>query len=83
MLQTSAPDLTSELAVFEQLRAELLATAPGQYVLIHGAEAAGTYPTAMAAVNAGYARFGHVPFLVKQIVPVDTPAQFATPMVGA
>jgi hypothetical protein len=81
MLQTSAQDLTLELATFERLKPELLAAAPGQYVLIHGDEAAGTFPTAMAAVEAGYQRFGHVPLLVKQIVAVERPAQFATPMI--
>jgi hypothetical protein len=83
MLQTNAPDLTLELATFEHLRPHLLATAAGQYVLIHGDKSAGTYSEAMAAVEAGYARFGHVPFLVRQIVPLDTPAEFVTPLVGA
>jgi hypothetical protein len=83
MAVVDAPHWTAELAVFEQLRKELLATAPGQYALIHAGDLAGTYPTAMEAVAAGYARFGHVPLLVKQIVPVDTPAPFATPMVSA
>lgn len=83
MLRTNAPDLTLELGTFDRLRPYLLATAAGQYVLIHGDESAGTYPTDMAAVEAGYARFGHVPFLVKQILPVDPPAEFVTPLIGA
>jgi hypothetical protein len=80
MAVQTAPSLEPELAAFERLRGELLATAPGQYALLHKEDLVGTFPTAMAAVNAGYARFGHVPLLVKQIVAVDTPLLFATPL---
>jgi hypothetical protein len=81
-LQTSGPRLELELATYEQHRAALLASARGKFALIHQDQLAGVFDTQMAAIQAGYERFGHVPLLVKQVVPVDTPLPFATPLVS-
>jgi hypothetical protein len=65
--------LERELATFHAKLPELLATAAGKYVLIHGAEVAGAWDTKAQALEEGYRRFGLEPFLVKQLVAVEQP----------
>jgi hypothetical protein len=65
--------LERELATFHVKLPELLATAAGQYVLIHGDEVAGVYGTWGEASDAGYERFGLDAVLVKQIVEHEEP----------
>jgi hypothetical protein len=67
-----------ELATFEATKDRLLTEAGGHYVLIRGDEIVGTYESYNDAVDEGYRHFGNVPFLVKQIVPVEIPLDFAT-----
>ncbi len=81
-LQASEPHLQDELATYDQHRDELLKQAAGKFVLVHGTAIAGVFESQMQAVNAGYERFGNVPFLVKQVVAVETPLIFATPLLG-
>ena len=82
-LQTNTPRLKRELDTYAAHRDELLREAHGKFVLIHGTELAGIYDSQMAAIAAGYGRFGNVPFLVKQIVPVETPLPFSAPLIDA
>jgi hypothetical protein len=81
-IQASEPHLQDELTTYQQHRDDLLEQAAGKFVLIHGTVIAGLFESQMQAVNAGYERFGNVPFLVKRIVSVETPLVFATPLVG-
>lgn len=74
--------LGTELETYAAHKAELLAFANGQYVLIHGAEVGGTFETEQDAVNRGYGQYGNVPFLVKQVVEVDQPANFVSGLVA-
>jgi hypothetical protein len=70
--------LEDELATYERHRAELLGSAQGKFVLIHDGEIGGVYDSKMDAINQGYEKFGVVPFLVKQIVPVEAPLNFTS-----
>ncbi len=46
---------------------------PGKFVLIHGADVLAADETKHDAIAAGYETFGNVPFLVKQVVPMEFP----------
>ena len=71
--------LDTELRTYAAHRAELLRRAEGQYVLIHGDAVIGTYDTEIAAIAAGYAQFGNVPFLVREIAAIETAVMFTSP----
>ena len=77
---TTIPE--AELKAYEQHKNELLATARGKFVLIRGTEVLGVYDSKMDAIAQGYKQFGNVPFLVKQIVEVETPQNFISPHLG-
>lgn len=59
----------------ETYRRELpgLLTREGQHVLIHGDAVAGVFPSRDDALLAGYERYDHAPFLVKQIRANEPP----------
>lgn len=62
--------LEHELAVYKEHLLELLPS-EGQFVVIKDREIAGIYPTLDEAPNAGYSKYGPVPFLVKKIQRVE------------
>ena len=62
--------LEIELATYQSHLVELLAS-EGKFVLIHGQEIGGQFDTYEQAREAGYERYGLVPFLVKQIHRVE------------
>lgn len=68
--------LETELRTYEANKDRLLSQAPAKFVLIRGDEVAGTFAAQEDAVAEGYRRWGNVPFLVKQIVAIDTPLNF-------
>ncbi len=68
--------LEVELKTYEENKERLLTQASAKFVLIRGSEVAGTFAAQEDAVSEGYRRWGNVPFLVKQIVAVDTPLNF-------
>lgn len=74
--------LADELATYEQLKPQLIAEAEGKYVLIKGTKLAGVYPSAGEAIAAGYQRFGNVPFLVQQILPVEATERLASGLIS-
>lgn len=65
--------LERELNTYEKQREQLLANHEGMFVLIHADEAVGVFESQADAIAQGYERFGNVPFLVRQIVRVETP----------
>jgi hypothetical protein len=83
MESAATAQLRQEIECFEKNRFELLARAAGEYVLIKGAEIAGTFASESEAVGAGYRRYGNEAFLVKHIVEADLPLTFATFNLGA
>jgi len=68
--------LATELATYAREREALLASAENKFVLIRKDEVVGAYDSQSDAVNEGYRHFGNVPFLVKQVLRVETPARF-------
>lgn len=70
--------LGAEIKTYEQQRDSLLGTSEGKFVLIRGNQVVGIYDSKMDAIAAGYQQFGNVPFLVKQIVKVETPQNFVS-----
>jgi len=65
---TVMENLQEELAYFGEIKASLLKTNAGQFVLIKGRENAGAFTTAEQAYEAGIKKYGAVSFLVKQIL---------------
>jgi hypothetical protein len=65
--------LTVELKTFAAHKAELLATARGQFALVHLTKILDTFDTQNDAIAEGYRRLGNVPFLTKQILEVELP----------
>ena len=63
--------LGREMATYKARKDEFLATHPGEYVLIHGDEVVGFWPTRGEALDVGYRRFGSVPMLAKKVVEKD------------
>ena len=59
--------LETELALFEQMKADLLKNHEGKFVLIRGSEFLGAYDTAQNAYAEGVKRFGRAAFLVKKV----------------
>ena len=74
--------LKDELRTFESRRDELLGTSLGRWVLIHDGELVGAFETQADAINVGFQRFGNVPFLVKQVVPVEVPQDYVSNHLG-
>ena len=68
--------LDAELQTYEKNRESLLGSADGKFVLIKGEQVIGVYESEMDAINQGYRQLGHVPFLVKQVLKIDTPLNF-------
>ena len=64
---TSTTPLETELKTYDAHLAELLTSDAGRHVLIRGETIVGTYDTYGDTLQAGYEKFGLVPFLVKRI----------------
>jgi len=74
--------LKKELGVYEAQKAELIGKSKGKFVLIKNEEVIDIFDTQIDAIRQGYERFGNVPFLVKQIVEVETPQNFTSNLLG-
>ena len=74
--------LKTELETFENHQEKLLEEAAGAYALVHGENLVGSYKDESDAISEGYRQFGNVPFLVKLIAQVETPANFVNNNLG-
>ena len=74
--------LDQELQTYEEKKNELLARARGKFVLIKEDRIEDIFDTETDAIRQGYERFGNEPFLVKEIVEVEIPVQFASNLLG-
>lgn len=74
--------LGAELETYERHRDELLGKSEGKFALIHGNQIVGIFDSKKDAIEQGYERFGNIPFLVKQIVKVETPQNFVSNLLG-
>jgi len=70
--------LETELKTYEAHKQELLGNSGGKFVLIKDGKIEGVFDSRMDAVRQGYTSFGNVPFLVKQVNPVDAPQNFTS-----
>lgn len=74
--------LSEENAFFEAQKEALLKTHEGQFALVSGQELLGTYTTEAEAYQAGLARLGNRPFLIRQIRSEEPPLQAPVLFVG-
>lgn len=68
--------LEQELAFYAEKLGDLLEH-EGKFVLIHGHDVIGFWPTADEALQVGYDRFGLEPFLVKEVARHEQPKYFS------
>lgn len=83
LIDTSESDfvLKKELETYEAHKNELLAKSKGKFVLIKGDKVIDVFNDWMDAIAQGYKQFGYVPLLVKEIVEVEIPISFSSPIV--
>ena len=70
--------LDIELETFNRNRTALLGQARGKFALIKGDRIVDLFESQQDAINRGYKEFGNEPFLVKQILEVDTLENFTS-----
>jgi hypothetical protein len=63
--------LEKELALYAQIKADLLKNHAGKFVLIKDEDFIGAYDSAENAYGEGVKRFGRGPFLVKKVTEQD------------
>jgi hypothetical protein len=68
-----ARTLKKEFETYERTREHLLATHKGEFVLIYNSDVIGCFGSEREAIDEGYRRLGHVPFLVKEICEFEEP----------
>ena len=74
--------LEVERRFFEANRERLMNEGAGKFVLIKGRKVYGFYETKFDAIDAGYERFGNVPFFVHKVTEVQEPVQVISHLVG-
>lgn len=74
--------LQTEIETFEKNREALIAAAEGKFALVFDGEVRGTYNDERDAIAEGYKAYGNVPFLVRQILPIETPINFVSSNLG-
>ena len=70
--------LATELRTYGRELETLLGTHEGKYVVIRGEQVLGALDSQLDAIAWGYRELGNVPFLVKQVVKVETPLNFVS-----
>lgn len=74
--------LATELKTYKENLETLLGTQEGKFVVIQGEKVLGTFDTQLDAIRWGYRELGNVPFLVKQVIKVETPLDFVSNLLG-
>ena len=74
--------LKNELNAYTKQKRELVGKSKEKFVLIKGSKVFDVFDTKNDAISQGYERFGNVPFLVKQILEVETPQNFTSNLLG-
>jgi len=75
--------LKTERRFFEENRRQLLQKAAGRFVLIKGRKVSGFFEAKFEAIEAGYERFGNVPFFVHKVTEVEEPVSIVSYLVTA
>jgi hypothetical protein len=74
--------LSAELETFEKHRDQLVGKSEGRFALVYKDQIVGVFDSERDAIAQGYERFGNVPFLVKQVLKVETPENFASSLLA-
>lgn len=74
--------LQKEIATYTAQKNVLVGTSRGKFVLIKGEQMLDIFDVKIDAIRQGYERLGDVPFLVKQVVEVETPQNFTSNLLG-
>ena len=74
--------LATERRFFEQNRARLMKESAGKFALIKGRRIYGFFEAKFDAIDAGYERFGNVPFFVHKVTMIEEPANIVSHLVG-
>ena len=74
--------LETERRFFEESRDWLMQKNAGKFVLIKGRRIYGFYEAKFDAIDAGYERFGNVPFFVHKITAVEEPVSVVSHLIG-
>ena len=74
--------LRNELNTYDKQKNELIGKSKGKFVLIKDNQIIDVFETKNDAIRQGYERLGNVPFLVKQILEVETPQNFTSNLLG-
>ena len=74
--------LEKELTTFEMNKGELIGKSKGKFALIKDDKIIGVFDAKIDAIRQGYQVLGNVPFLVKQIVEIETPQNFTSNLIG-
>jgi len=74
--------LRIERAYFDEHRENLLKLGRGRFVLIKGRKVYGFFDTKFDAIDAGYEKFGNVPYFVHKVSEVDEPVVIASHLLG-
>jgi len=74
--------LATELKTYAEKLETLLGTHEGKFVIIRGDQMLGTFDSQLDAIAGGYRQLGNVPFLVKQVVKIETPLNFVSNLLG-
>lgn len=77
--QEKPADLERELAAFHAALPELLSE-EGKFALVIGDDVVSTFESYADAIQAGYAKAGLTPFLVKKITRIEEVASFSRPL---
>jgi len=74
--------LRNELNTYDKQKNDLIGKSKGKFVLIKDNQIIDVFETKNDAIRQGYERLGNVPFLVKQILEVETPQNFTSNLLG-
>ena len=74
--------LKNEINAYSKQKSELIGRFKEKFALIKDSNVIDIFDTKNDAIRQGYERFGNVPFLVKQILEVETPQNFTSNLLG-
>ena len=78
----SARKLETEWRFFEKNRDRFVAEAEGKFALVKGRRLFGFYESERDALDEGYRRFGHPPFMVKRVLKIEMPIDLTSNLIA-
>lgn len=74
--------LEKEIITYEKNKTSLIGKSKDKFALIKDDKIIGIFDTKLDAIRQGYQILGNVPFLVRQIVEIETPQNFTSNLIG-